>query len=78
MTFTDKVSNVLELQLVGYINFRMQITKLFYNIRLSKETLRFRDDIDSVEFICRELWNFIYKKQVDNLRTNHSVRPKFN
>ncbi|EDV21612.1 uncharacterized protein TRIADDRAFT_30075, partial [Trichoplax adhaerens] len=40
--------------------------------RLSKETLRFKDDIDSVKFICRELWNFIYKKQVDNLRTNHS------
>jgi hypothetical protein len=39
--------------------------------RLTKDLPRFRDELDTVKFICKDFWNVVYKKQVDNLRTNH-------
>ncbi|XP_046579804.1 trafficking protein particle complex subunit 6b-like [Haliotis rubra] len=39
--------------------------------RFTKETSRFKDELDTMKFMCKEFWNAIYKKQVDNLRTNH-------
>ncbi|KAE8741369.1 hypothetical protein FOCC_FOCC013068 [Frankliniella occidentalis] len=39
--------------------------------RLTKERPRFNDELDTVKFICTDLWSTIYKKQIDNLRTNH-------
>jgi len=32
---------------------------------------RFNDQLDCVKFICKDFWQSLYKKQVDNLRTNH-------
>lgn len=32
---------------------------------------RFKDELDTVKFICTDFWSSIYKKQIDNLRTNH-------
>ena len=39
--------------------------------RLSKEHSRYRDELDTVKYLCKELWGCLFKKQVDNLRTNH-------
>ena len=39
--------------------------------RLSKENPRYRDELDTVKYLCKELWISLFKKQVDNLRTNH-------
>jgi trafficking protein particle complex subunit 6 len=39
--------------------------------RLSKENARYRDELDTVKYLCKELWICLFKKQVDNLRTNH-------
>ncbi|KAK6181707.1 hypothetical protein SNE40_009510 [Patella caerulea] len=39
--------------------------------RFTKDSARFKDELDTMKFICKEFWNAIYKKQVDNLRTNH-------
>ena len=39
--------------------------------RLTKDMPRFRDELDTVKFICKDFWNVVYKKQIDNLRTNH-------
>ncbi|CAF0869534.1 unnamed protein product [Rotaria sordida] len=39
--------------------------------RLSKENPRYRDELDTVKYLCKELWICLFKKQVDNLRTNH-------
>ncbi|GLV40125.1 TRAPP subunit 33 [Carabus blaptoides fortunei] len=39
--------------------------------RLTKEWPRFKDELDTVKFICTDFWSSIYKKQIDNLRTNH-------
>jgi hypothetical protein len=30
-----------------------------------------------VKFICKDLWVIMFKKQVDNLKTNHRVRIEF-
>jgi hypothetical protein len=32
---------------------------------------RFQDTLEVIKFICKEFWQMLYKKQVDNLRTNH-------
>ena len=39
--------------------------------KLSKENARYRDELDTVKYLCKELWICLFKKQVDNLRTNH-------
>ncbi|XP_059138564.1 trafficking protein particle complex subunit 6B-like [Physella acuta] len=36
--------------------------------RFTKESSHFKDELDVIKFICKDLWNYIYKKQVDNLR----------
>lgn len=32
---------------------------------------RFKDELDTMKFICTDFWAALYKKQIDNLRTNH-------
>lgn len=39
--------------------------------RLTREMPRFKDELDTMKFICTDFWTAIYKKQIDNLRTNH-------
>ncbi|KAJ3187080.1 Trafficking protein particle complex subunit 33 [Gaertneriomyces sp. JEL0708] len=39
--------------------------------RLTKERPRFLDQLDVVKFICKEYWISLFKKQIDNLKTNH-------
>ncbi|KAF9319452.1 BET3 family protein [Linnemannia elongata] len=39
--------------------------------KISKDRLRFADNLDVVKFVCKEVWMFLFKKQVDNLKTNH-------
>ncbi|XP_066148806.1 trafficking protein particle complex subunit 6b [Euwallacea fornicatus] len=39
--------------------------------RLTKELPRFKDELDTMKFICTDFWSAVYKKQIDNLRTNH-------
>ena len=40
-------------------------------LKLTRDWPRFKDELDCVKFICKEFWASIFKKQVDNLRTNH-------
>lgn len=37
----------------------------------TRERSRFTDQLDIMKFICKELWAILYKKQIDNLKTNH-------
>ncbi|KAG0054483.1 Trafficking protein particle complex subunit 33 [Gryganskiella cystojenkinii] len=39
--------------------------------KISKDRLRFTDNLDVVKFVCKEVWMFLFKKQIDNLKTNH-------
>ncbi|XP_075937820.1 trafficking protein particle complex subunit 6b isoform X1 [Anarhichas minor] len=39
--------------------------------RLTKDTARFKDELDIMKFVCKDFWTCVFKKQIDNLRTNH-------
>lgn len=39
--------------------------------RYTKERPRFGDHLEVIKFICKDFWAEIFKKQVDNLKTNH-------
>jgi hypothetical protein len=42
--------------------------------RYSKDKPRLGDTLEIIKFLCKEFWLAVFKKQVDNLRTNHRVR----
>uniref|UniRef100_A0A8D1UYY0 Trafficking protein particle complex 6A n=1 Tax=Sus scrofa TaxID=9823 RepID=A0A8D1UYY0_PIG len=39
--------------------------------RLPRETLAFREELDVLKFLCKDLWVAVFQKQIDSLRTNH-------
>ncbi|ORY63574.1 transport protein particle component [Pseudomassariella vexata] len=39
--------------------------------RFSRDRPRFNDTLDVIKFLCKDLWTLVFKKQVDNLKTNH-------
>ncbi|KAL0058622.1 hypothetical protein AAF712_014693 [Marasmius tenuissimus] len=39
--------------------------------RLCRDRPLFTETLDTVKFICKDLWSACWNKQVDNLRTNH-------
>lgn len=39
--------------------------------RLTKDWPPFKNELETVKFLCTDFWSVIYKKQIDNLRTNH-------
>ena len=39
--------------------------------RYARRRARFLDTLDVVKFLCKEFWTEVFKKQVDNLKTNH-------
>lgn len=41
--------------------------------RFSRERPRFEDPLDVIKFLCKDLWMIVWRKQVDNLKTNHRV-----
>lgn len=41
--------------------------------RFSRDRPRFTDQLDVIKFICKDIWTVVFKKQIDNLKTNHRV-----
>ncbi|PKI42120.1 trafficking protein particle complex subunit 6B [Punica granatum] len=39
--------------------------------RYTMERPRFIDHLEAIKFICKDFWSEIFKKQIDNLKTNH-------
>lgn len=39
--------------------------------RVTRDMSRFRDELETMKFMCTDFWSTIFRKQVDNLRTNH-------
>lgn len=56
---------VTKLEQIGYS------TGYKFVLKLTKDWPRFKDELDCVKFICKEFWVSIFRKQVDNLKTNH-------
>lgn len=42
--------------------------------RFSRDRTRMVDTLDVIKFICKDLWTIVFRKQIDNLKTNHRVR----
>ncbi|XP_074596909.1 trafficking protein particle complex subunit Trs33 [Brevipalpus obovatus] len=57
--------NVTQLENVGY-NTGYRLIK-----RITRETQRIKEELDVMKFICKDFWGAVFKKQIDNLRTNH-------
>ncbi|KAJ6145194.1 Trafficking protein particle complex subunit 6B [Penicillium chermesinum] len=41
------------------------------NVRFSRDRPRFTDNLDVIKFLCKDLWTVLFRKQIDNLKTNH-------
>eukprot|EP00270_Netrium_digitus_P012646 TRINITY_DN4133_c0_g1_i1.p1 TRINITY_DN4133_c0_g1~~TRINITY_DN4133_c0_g1_i1.p1 ORF type:complete len:190 (-),score=34.95 TRINITY_DN4133_c0_g1_i1:210-779(-) len=39
--------------------------------RYTKERQRFGDHLEVIKYICKDFWMDLFKKQIDNLKTNH-------
>ncbi|XP_036131434.1 trafficking protein particle complex subunit 6A [Molossus molossus] len=39
--------------------------------RLPREMQAFREELDMLKFLCKDLWVAMFQKQIDSLRTNH-------
>jgi hypothetical protein len=42
-------------------------------IRFSRDRPRLTEPLDMIKFVCKDLWSLVFRKQVDNLKTNHRV-----
>lgn len=41
--------------------------------RFSRDRPRFTDTLDVIKFLCKDMWTLVFRKQIDNLKTNHRV-----
>ncbi|KAL8737942.1 MAG: hypothetical protein Q9181_001205 [Wetmoreana brouardii] len=39
--------------------------------RFSRDRPRFTDTLDMIKFLCKDMWTLVFRKQIDNLKTNH-------
>jgi len=39
--------------------------------RFSRDRARMVETLDVIKFICKDLWTIVFRKQIDNLKTNH-------
>ena len=39
--------------------------------RFSANRPRPQTALDSIKFVCKDLWPLLFRKQIDNLKTNH-------
>lgn len=44
--------------------------------RLTRDSPSFKDELDIMKFICKDFWTKVFRRQVDNLRTNHQVNEQ--
>ncbi|MCJ1227735.1 Trafficking protein particle complex subunit 33 [Toensbergia leucococca] len=40
-------------------------------VRFSRDRPRFTETLDVIKFLCKDLWTLVFRKQIDNLKTNH-------
>ncbi|XP_072314203.1 trafficking protein particle complex subunit 6B, like [Eucyclogobius newberryi] len=39
--------------------------------RLTRDSPSFKDELDVMKFVCKDFWTKMFRRQIDNLRTNH-------
>eukprot|EP01116_Phalansterium_solitarium_P012466 TRINITY_DN28776_c0_g1_i1.p1 TRINITY_DN28776_c0_g1~~TRINITY_DN28776_c0_g1_i1.p1 ORF type:complete len:175 (-),score=27.58 TRINITY_DN28776_c0_g1_i1:185-709(-) len=71
------IETVLHYALTSPEDCSAKLEKIGYSVgsrlveRYTRERGRFSDSLEMVKFICKEIWTDVFKKQVDNLKTNH-------
>ena len=83
---TETMFDLLKMEIVKFIHSSKTIGKNEANTKLeqmgfrvgqslmerfTKDTARFKDELDMMKFICKDFWIVLFGKQIDNLRTNH-------
>ncbi|KAL7747693.1 hypothetical protein RI367_006982 [Sorochytrium milnesiophthora] len=61
----DKEAVFFKLEMLGYTVGQRLVEKF------TKDLPRFNDNLEVVKFICKDFWNLVFRKQIDNLKTNH-------
>ena len=46
---------------------------MLFEDRFSRDRPRFTDTLDVIKFLCKDMWTLVFRKQIDNLKTNHRV-----
>ncbi|XP_008450727.1 uncharacterized protein LOC103492220 isoform X1 [Cucumis melo] len=57
------------IEAIGY-QVGHQLSERFV-FRYTMERPRFTDHLEAIKFICKDFWSELFKKQIDNLKTNH-------
>lgn len=47
------------------------IANMVLGFRFSRDSARPTTPLDAIKFLCKDLWTLLFKKQIDNLKTNH-------
>eukprot|EP00055_Hartaetosiga_balthica_P010495 m.44917 g.44917 ORF g.44917 m.44917 type:complete len:174 (-) comp7192_c0_seq1:3906-4427(-) len=65
----DKQSSMVES--IGYRTGVALFERHTVHLGEQKQYTRFSDELDIIKYLCKDLWQLIFQKQVDNLKTNH-------
>lgn len=86
MVDAETLFDLLQMEIVSFIHSAKNVGKNEANTKLeqmgfrvgqsliekfTKDTVRFKDELDMMKFVCRDYWTMLFSKQIDNLRTNH-------
>ena len=62
---SERVKALSDIESIGFSSGYRLVEKL------TREHPKFKDELDLMKFICKDYWVCIFRKQIDNLRTNH-------
>lgn len=61
----DRLKALSDLESIGFSTGYRLVEKI------TREHPKFKDELELMKFICKDYWMCIFRKQIDNLRTNH-------
>jgi len=64
-TGNDRVKALSDVESIGFSSGYRLVEKI------TREHPKFKDELELMKFICKDYWMCIFRKQIDNLRTNH-------
>jgi len=64
-TGNDRIKALSDVESIGFSSGYRLVEKI------TREHPKFKDELELMKFICKDYWMCIFRKQIDNLRTNH-------
>lgn len=64
-TGNDRVKALSDVESIGFSSGYRLVEKI------TREHPKFKDELELMKFVCKDYWMCIFRKQIDNLRTNH-------